>query len=72
MERAVPTLGKKFEEARIKDMKGTKLEDGKGISGKGRLTIARIDAMQNFYGRTIRDNEGDSAKMSHDATGSQT
>ena len=47
----------------VKDMKGKKLEDGKGISGKGRLTIARIDAMQNLYGRTIRDKKGDSAKM---------
>ena len=34
---------------------GKKLEDGKGIGGRGRLTAVRIDAMQNFYGkRTIK------------------
>ena len=48
----------------IKDLKGKKLKDGKGISGKGRLTLARVDAMQNFYGRTIRDNKGNASKMS--------
>ena len=42
---------------------GKKLSDGKGLSGKGRLTCKRIDAMQNFYGRAIRDNEGDAKAM---------
>ena len=37
---------------------GKKLEDGKGIGGRGRLTAVRIDAMQNFYGKAIRDNKG--------------
>ena len=37
--------------------------DGKGLSGKGRLTHKRIDAMQNFYGRAIRDNKGDAKSM---------
>ena len=32
----------------IKEYKGKKLEDGKGLSGKGRLTISRIDAIQSF------------------------
>lgn len=31
------------------------LSDGKGIGGKGRLTQERIDSMQTFYGRVIRD-----------------
>ena len=50
----------------VKDLKGKKLEDGKGISGKGRLTIARIDAIQNFYGRTIRNNKGNAERMSQE------
>ena len=48
----------------VKEYKGKKLEDGKGLSSKGRLTIARIDAIQNFYGRTIRDNKNNPEKMS--------
>lgn len=43
---------------------GKKLEDGLGLGGRGRLTIARIDTFQNFYGKAIRDNKGDAAKMS--------
>jgi len=31
--------------------------------GRGRLTIARIDSMQNFYGQSIRKNKGDVDKM---------
>lgn len=42
---------------------GRKLSDGVGISGRGRLTIKRIDAIQNFYGRAIRDNKGDAKAM---------
>ena len=36
----------------IKEYKGKKLEDSKGLSGKWRLTISRIDAAQSFYGHT--------------------
>lgn len=43
-------------------MKGKKIEDGKGIGGEGRLTNARIDATQIFYGRNIYDNKGDTLK----------
>ena len=43
-------------------MKGKKIEDGKGIGGEGRLTNARIDAKQIFYGRNIYDNKGDTSK----------
>ena len=38
---------------------GKKLADGKGLSGKGRLTLARIDAIQNIFGKAIRKNKGD-------------
>ncbi|CAB4028443.1 Hypothetical predicted protein, partial [Paramuricea clavata] len=30
--------------------KGTKLSDGKGLAGKGRLTDGKIDVLQNYYG----------------------
>ena len=44
--------------------KGVKLKDGKGLSGRGRLTHARIDFFQCLYGRAIRNNPGDAAAMS--------
>lgn len=37
---------------------GKKLADGKALSGKRRLTLARIDAIQNFCGKAIRKNKG--------------
>ena len=42
----------------VERLKGQKLEDGKGIQGKGRLTIARIDAFQRWYGKCLKDNKG--------------
>ena len=36
----------------------------KSIGGKGRLTLARIDTIQSFYGKTIRNFKGDSEGMS--------
>ena len=45
-------------------MTGNKLSDGKSLGGKGRLTIARIDPLQNFYGLVIRNNKGNSEAMS--------
>ena len=39
----------------VKEYKEKKLEDGKGIRGKENLTNAKFDAIENFYGRTIRD-----------------
>ena len=48
----------------VKEYKGKKFEHGKGISKKGRLRNARIDAVQIFYRHTIRDNKGDVPKMS--------
>ena len=42
---------------------GAKHCDGKGVSGKGRLTLARIDTIQNFHGLAIRTNKGVCKKM---------
>ena len=36
----------------------------KSISGAGRLTIARIDSIQGFYGTALRANKGDAKAMS--------
>ena len=43
---------------------GKKLSDEKGLGGKGRLTTARIDTLQNFYGLAIRNNKGNIEAMS--------
>ena len=43
---------------------GQKLSDGKGVQGVGRLTQARIDSFQVFYGRAIRSNKGNPIAMS--------
>lgn len=42
----------------VRDYKGKKLPDGKAISGKGRLTQNRIDALQSLFGHTLRKNKG--------------
>ena len=39
-----------------KSLKGQLLNDGKKISGKGRLTDKVINKMQNYYGLAIRQN----------------
>ena len=39
------------------DLAGVKLSDSKSLSGAGRLTQARIDAMQLFYGRALREKQ---------------
>ena len=41
-----------------KSLTGTKLSDGKGIAGKGRLTDKIINTIQNYYGLAIRQNVG--------------
>ena len=38
--------------------RGTKLSDGKGVGGTGRLTDAVVDRMQTHYGYAIRNNKG--------------
>jgi hypothetical protein len=45
--------------------KGRKLSDGKGLSGKGRLTDGKIDVSQNYYGLAIRENLDDVYKMAN-------
>ena len=50
----------------VKEYDGKNLEDGKRISGKKKLTNAKTDAMQYFYGSAIRDNKGDVPKMSEE------
>ena len=42
---------------------GKKLSGGKGLGGTGRLTHNRMDTIQNFYGRAIRDNKGNAKEM---------
>ena len=44
-------------------MKGTKLSDGKGVTGAGRLTNQMIKKLQNYYGFAIRQNKGNLAGM---------
>ena len=46
-----------------KSLKGTKLSDGKGIAGKGRLTDKIINTIQNYYGLAIRQNIGNLYSM---------
>ena len=48
-------LGTRFRKLRD-DMKGKKLDDGKGILGKGRLTDKIINKMQNYCGMAISQN----------------
>ena len=43
---------------------GQKLSDGNTLGGAGRLTKARIDVVQFFYGHGLRDNKGNPAAMS--------
>ena len=40
-----------------------KLADGKGLSSKGRLILATIDAIQFFFGKAIRKNKGNPQNM---------
>ena len=49
-----------------KKAKGTKLSDGKGVSGQGRLTDDLINKIQNYYGQCIRNNKGDLNGMHND------
>ena len=34
-------------------------KDVKGLGGKGRLTEAKMDTLQNYFGITLRQNVGD-------------
>lgn len=46
-----------------KRLRGQKLDDGKTIGGKGRLTKEAIESLQNYYGKAIRGNVGDVKAM---------
>ena len=52
VEKRIGTLLRKL----ITNYKGKTLEDGKKIGGKGRLTNAKIDNLQAYYGMAIRRN----------------
>jgi hypothetical protein len=41
-----------------KDTKGKKLSDGKPITGRGSLTDAEVNLLQQYYGLAIRRNQG--------------
>ena len=42
---------------------GRELGNRKRINGPGRLTVARINSIQNFFGLAIRRNKGDTDEM---------
>ncbi|XP_062516106.1 uncharacterized protein LOC134191499 [Corticium candelabrum] len=45
------------------DNKGKQLADGKGLDGKGRLTLAVMKELQMCYGRAIRENQASLEQM---------
>ena len=48
-------IGSRLRDLKIR-YKGQKLTDGKSISGKGRLTDAAINKLQNYFGIAVREN----------------
>ena len=48
----------------VQEYNRKKPEDGKSPKQMGKLTNARIDAIQNFYEQNIRDNKGNVLKVS--------
>ena len=48
-------VGGQLRELKLK-LKGSKLSDGKGISGKGRLTDTVVNKLQNYFGIALRTN----------------
>lgn len=51
-------MGKNLRNYKKKFKRGQVLDDGQGVGGKGRLTDAVIDSLQNYYGAAIRNNQG--------------
>ncbi|XP_032242112.1 uncharacterized protein LOC116620586 [Nematostella vectensis] len=49
-----------------RDKKGQKLNDGKTIGGRNRLTDNLIDTFQRYYGKALRQNIGDVDGMERD------
>ncbi len=45
-----------FNHVSVINAKLISLDDGKGLAGKGRLTDAKIDILQNYYGLAVREN----------------
>ena len=43
---------------------GKKISDGKGLNGKGHLTVARINTLQNFHGLAIQNDKDNGEAMS--------
>ena len=58
-------MGSKLREVK-RSYQRRKLSDGHGIGGRGRLTTAKINSFQVFYGRALRSNVG-SVKAASDA-----
>ncbi len=50
----------------LQKSKGLKLADGRPLGGRGRLTLPRVDALQNFYGNAIKSNKGDPEAMARE------
>ena len=48
---------------------GKRLSDGSSVSGKGNLTVVRIDAMSAFFGKAIQANKGNPENMRRDILG---
>ncbi|XP_070579536.1 uncharacterized protein [Ptychodera flava] len=48
----------------VDQYKGQKLSDGKGLTGRGRLTRSLINSIQIFYGMALRNNKGNAKAMS--------
>ena len=42
----------------VASMKGKRLDDGKTVGGKGRLTKDRINSVKIYFGKAIRENVG--------------
>jgi hypothetical protein len=49
-------MGARLRTLRKKQTKDSKLGDGKGLSGKGRLTLTQVDNLQEYYGQAIKKN----------------
>lgn len=49
-------VGTRLRDLKVK-YKGRKLADGKGLTGKGRMTDKVINTLQNYYGMAIRQNK---------------
>ena len=51
---------------KIINVKGKKLDDGKGIDGTGRLRKKKVATLQNYFGFSIRQNPNNLERMRAD------